>query len=134
MKQKKFVLDAYPLLVFFKKQKNWDFVSEIITEAMENKVYLSITTINLGEIYYNVLKELGKDHAEKTLNAIYMIPISIIDSDWELTKQAAIFKSKGGISYADCFAGALAKREKATLVTGDNEFQLLENEIEILWI
>ncbi len=57
-----------------------------------------------------------------------------VDADIELTRIAARFKAKGGISYADCFAAALAKHNKATLLTGDHEFEQLEKEIEIVWL
>lgn len=38
------------------------------------------------------------------------------------------------MSYADCFAAALAKHEKAELITGDNEFKQVENEMKIIWL
>jgi predicted nucleic acid-binding protein len=51
-----------------------------------------------------------------------------------MTQIAARFKVAGGISYADCFAAALAKSKDAPLVTGDREFEQLKNEIEIIWV
>jgi predicted nucleic acid-binding protein len=60
--------------------------------------------------------------------------IEVVDVNWELTRMAAEFKSKGKISYADCFAAALAKNYKAELITGDKEFKTLEGEIKILWL
>jgi predicted nucleic acid-binding protein len=44
------------------------------------------------------------------------------------------FKVNGNISYGDCFATALAKNNKAELVTGDKEFKVLDGEIKIAWI
>jgi predicted nucleic acid-binding protein len=38
------------------------------------------------------------------------------------------------MSYADCFAAALAKLKKAELVTGDKEFRQVEGELKILWL
>jgi predicted nucleic acid-binding protein len=38
------------------------------------------------------------------------------------------------MSYADCYAAALAKARKADLVTGDKEFKPLEVEIRIQWV
>jgi predicted nucleic acid-binding protein len=35
---------------------------------------------------------------------------------------------------ADCFAAALAKREKAEIYTGDPEFKTAEREIKIVWL
>jgi predicted nucleic acid-binding protein len=38
------------------------------------------------------------------------------------------------MSYADCFAAALAKSRKAELVTGDKEFKQVESEITVRWL
>jgi len=134
LNQKKFVLDAYPLLVFLKKQKNWEKISDLLSKGIKNELNIMITVVNLGEVYYSVLKDAGTEAAETVIDSVNYLSISIVESNWELAKQAAIYKSKGGISYADCFAASLAKREKAILITGDKEFLQLKNEIEILLI
>jgi predicted nucleic acid-binding protein len=39
------------------------------------------------------------------------------------------------MSYADCFAAALAKTRNAELVTGDSEFKVVERELKkIRWL
>jgi predicted nucleic acid-binding protein len=38
------------------------------------------------------------------------------------------------MSFADCFAAALAKQKKALLLTGDPEFRQVEQEIAIDWL
>jgi predicted nucleic acid-binding protein len=38
------------------------------------------------------------------------------------------------MSYADCFAAALAKLTSGTLVTGDEEFRPLSAELTIHWL
>jgi predicted nucleic acid-binding protein len=62
------------------------------------------------------------------------LPISLIPADLELAKQAAIFKASKRMSYADCFAAALAKIRRVGLVTGDPEFKQVEAEVKILWL
>lgn len=62
------------------------------------------------------------------------IGIKFVDPDWSLTKIAAGYKVKGNISYADCFAAALAKQKNAALLTGDPEFKPLEKEVDIVWL
>ena len=49
-------------------------------------------------------------------------------------RRAAELKAKKKMSYADCFAAALAKLRKAELVTGDKEFRQVAGEVKILWI
>jgi predicted nucleic acid-binding protein len=51
-----------------------------------------------------------------------------------LAKQAALFKASKRMSYTDCFAAALAKLRKVELVTGDEDFKQVEEEVKILWI
>jgi predicted nucleic acid-binding protein len=62
------------------------------------------------------------------------LPIQLVIADLELAKQAAIFKSSKKMSYADCFAAALAKHRRVELITGDKEFKQVEGEIKILWM
>jgi predicted nucleic acid-binding protein len=38
------------------------------------------------------------------------------------------------MSYAGCFAAALAKLRKVELVTGDEDFKQVEGEVKVLWI
>ncbi|MCC6210625.1 MAG: hypothetical protein IT513_06225 [Burkholderiales bacterium] len=38
------------------------------------------------------------------------------------------------MSYADCFAAALAKERKADLATGDKEFKQIEGEVSVRWL
>ena len=57
-----------------------------------------------------------------------------VSEDLQLVQQAAIYKASHKMSYADCFAAALAKLHKAELVTGDTEFEAVEEEIKILWL
>ncbi|MBA3505068.1 MAG: PIN domain-containing protein [Betaproteobacteria bacterium] len=47
---------------------------------------------------------------------------------------AGTFKARHRMSYADCFAAALAKHRKSDLVTGDKEFKQVEGEVSIRWL
>ena len=93
-----------------------------------------MTSVNYGEVYYIVLRECGQQKAEEIERVIQTLPIDIVDVDIAMAKEAARFKAKYKISYADCFAAALAKTRKAELLTGDNEFKGLEHEFKVCWI
>lgn len=58
----------------------------------------------------------------------------MIDADWPITRTAGTFKARHRMSYADCFAAALAKDRKAELVSGDKEFKQIEREVSIRWV
>jgi ribonuclease VapC len=48
--------------------------------------------------------------------------------------QAGETKSNAAIALADCFCAASAKKNSATIVTGDPEYQKIAEEFEILWL
>jgi predicted nucleic acid-binding protein len=87
----------------------------------------------LGEIWYSIARTVSPAQADALIAEIQGMSIEIVDADWKLTYQAAIFKSKGGLSYADCYSAALGKLRQAEVVTDDPEFQKLKGEITTAW-
>lgn len=131
---KRYVLDSYALIAYGREEKGAAEVAEIIDEGLKDKAELYLSVINWGEIYYITLRNFDHKRAELFKETIARYPITIVEANKELTLQAAQYKANHKISYADAFAAALAKMKKATLVTGDKEFKVLENEIKINWI
>lgn len=128
------VLDSYALMAFFEDEPGADFVRGLIHKAVESDTSLLMTVVNLGEIWYSIARNNSLEIADQYVHEIKGMGIEIVEADWNLTRQAAMFKANGNISYADCFAAALAKLKKAELVTGDKEFKSLEGEIKISWV
>jgi len=128
------VLDAYALMAFFEDEPGADFVRGLIHKAVESDTNLLISVVNLGEVWYSIARIDSPETADQYVHEIKGLGIEVVDIDWTLTRQAAAFKASGNISYADCFAAALAKNRKAELVTGDKEFKVLEGEIKISWL
>lgn len=127
------VLDAHGLLVFLEKEAGYEKVEQSFVAAIEKDRYLLMTSVNFGEVYYIVLRECGQEKAHEIEKIIGTLPIEIIDVDMQLAREAARFKAAHKISYADCFAAALAKQHKGEIITGDKEFKSVENEIKIAW-
>jgi len=128
------VLDAHGLLVFLEKEAGFEKVESFFVNAVEKDNYLLMTSVNYGEVYYIVLRECGQEKANEIEKIIRTLPIEIVDVDMHLAKEAARFKATKKISYADCFAAALAKFHKGEVITGDKEFKVFENEVRISWI
>ncbi len=128
------VLDSYALMAFFEDEPGADLVRDLILKAEESKVNLLMSVVNLGEVWYSIARTNSPEVADQYIGEIRGMSIEIVDVDWQLTRQAAVFKVNGKISYADCFAAALAKVKKAELVTGDKEFKPLDGEIKISWV
>lgn len=131
---KKFVLDSYALLAYCEGEKSGIIVKDLLKKASFYEVEIFLSVINWGEMYYIGLREGGKERAELYRSVISKYPISIIEANKEITLLAAKYKAFNKISYADAFAAALTEQRKATLVTGDMEFKLLENKIKIHWL
>lgn len=131
-----FVLDSYALLAFFRNEDSAEKVEQILNEAVTDKHQLYMTCINAGEVYYMSTRKDGVAKAEIAWKAIHQFPIHIIDADLEFTLAAAKLKAKYSISYADAFAAALTIKRKATLITGDVEFDALKNEVgfKVKWL
>ena len=128
------VLDSYSLIAYFEAEAGAKLVADVIKTARDSGVLLLLSVVNWGELYYLTLRETGPEGADQVLDAISSLPIEIVNADRELTQEAARLKARGGISYADCFAAALAKIRKSELLTGDREFKQLADVVKILWI
>ena len=128
------ILDAHGLLVFLEKEAGFEKVESFFVTAVERDNSLLMTSVNLGEVYYIVLRECGTEKAQEIEKIIKTMPIEIVDVDWLLAKEAARFKATKKLSYADCFAAALAKVNKGELITGDKEFKSVESEVKVTWI
>lgn len=128
------VLDAYAVMAFFEDEPGADVVRGLILKAEERDVTLLMSVVNLGEVWYSIARTNSTEIADQYVDEIKGMAIEIVDVDWQSARQAASFKVKGNISYADCYAAALARIRKAELITGDKEYELLKGDIKIAWI
>ena len=128
------VLDSYSVIAYLENEPGAKKMIELLKMARDSGTDLLLCVINWGEVYHITRRELGPDRAEEVVALLHSLPIEIIDADTPLTKVAAEFKSKHKMSYADCFAAALAKSRNGEVVTGDKEFEQVEKEVRIHWI
>lgn len=128
------VLDTYSLLAYFEGEAGKETMIEVFRSARDSGRDLFLSAVNWGEVFYITLREEGRKRADEVAHLISTLPTQIIPADLELAKQAAEFKATKKMSYADCFAAALAKLKKAELVTGDKEFNQVEGDVKILWL
>lgn len=128
------VLDSYSLIAYIENEAGAEQMIEIFRVARDSGKAIFLSVVNWGEVYYITLREAGQERADEVAHLISTLPIQIVPADLELAKQAALFKATKKMSYADCFAAALAKLKKAELVTGDKEFKQIEGEVKILWL
>jgi ribonuclease VapC len=128
------VLDAYSLIAYLEGEDGTDKIVEVLKVARDSGRALLLCVVNWGEVYYITLREAGRERADQVAHLLSTLPIQFVPVDMELAKKAAELKASKKMSYADCFAAALARLRKAELVTGDKEFNQVEGEVKILWI
>lgn len=128
------ILDAHAVFVYLEKEPGYEKVRDLLSRATETGRHLFMTTVNWGEVYYCTKRERGEDTAEEVMRVLDSFPIEVIDVDKQLAKQAGSYKAEKKMSYADCFAAALAKVKKGELITGDKDFKAVEADIKILWL
>ena len=120
-----FVLDSYALLAYFRNEAGGEKVEQLLNEAVADKHELYMTCINAGEVYYMAHRKDGADKAALVWKALQQFPVHLTEVDLAFTFKAAGLKATSKLSFADAFAAALTISKKATLITGDHEFDAL---------
>jgi len=127
------VLDSFAILGWYRREESELQVQRLL-ENQEHERWM--TVVNLGEVYYRTAKEADLLIALEALEMVERLPIQFVEANRTLTLAAADIKAQYALSYADCFAAALALQLDAAVVTGDPEFEQLERAgiISIEWL
>ncbi|MEO8435434.1 MAG: type II toxin-antitoxin system VapC family toxin [Pyrinomonadaceae bacterium] len=133
-KPRAIVLDSWAIMSYLGGEPSAEKVADIMADAHEEDIPLFMTVVNAGEVWYILAREVSVAEADSSIRQLRQLGVGFIDVDWDLAHEAAGFKSKHKMSFADCFAAALAKAKKAQLITGDQEFKQVEKEINITWL
>jgi uncharacterized protein len=133
-KPKALVLDTWSVIAYFEGEPAGQQVADVIADAHESGTPLMMSVVNVGEVWYLFARKSSETEADQSTKELTQLGIEFIEIDWPLAREAANFKSKRRMSYADCFAASLAKEKKAELVTGDSDFKQVEGEVKIVWV
>jgi len=133
-KAKAYVLDTWAVIAYLEDEPSASQIADLIATAHEEAIPVYMTVVNVGEVWYTIAREVSEADANGSIKELRDLRIQFVDADWELTQEAARFKSQNKMSYADCYAAALAKNYKADLVTGDREFKAVEKVVSIQWV
>ena len=134
MSGKGIVLDAWAVMAFLEDEPAGVKVAEILAGASESDAPIWISVVNLGEVFYILTREIDEPQAERSIAKLLDLGIRVQDADWALTRMAAKLKAHYRMSYADCFAAALAQQKDATLITGDEEFRQVTSLVSIIFV
>ena len=133
-KSKALVLDSWAALAYLGGEASSQAIADLIASAHEDRIPMCMSTVNAGEVWYILAREISEARADEAVADLTGLGIELIAADWPLTRLAGKFKARHKMSYADCFAAALAKDRKSDLVTGDKEFKQVEGEVSIRWL
>ena len=133
--KKKRLLDSFALLVYLNKEKGFQKVRDMLAEAQKSGEFILMNEVNVGEVYYILFRKRGQKQADYFLETILAaLPIAIITNTFNDVIDAAKIKAEYPLSFADCFAAALAWKQDAPIVTGDPEFKKIEHLVTVEWL
>ena len=128
------MLDSFAVLAFLFAEPGHEKVLAVLEKAAEADSALLIAAPNWAEVRCIVERKVGFATWREVRARLLGLPLEIVSAGQELSELAGELKVAKKMSLADCFAAALAKREKAEIYTGDPEFKAMEREIKVVWL
>jgi predicted nucleic acid-binding protein len=128
------VIDSFALIAYFRDETGAEVVESLLAVAAKKDHSLHMSDVNYAEVKYSILKKNGAAAWAEASSILAGLPIQFHPTNRELADSAGDLKARYKMSLADAFAAALAKEQKAELITGDPEFRALEKELNIIWL
>jgi predicted nucleic acid-binding protein len=133
-KQPVYVLDSFAVLAYLDSEIGGERVQMMLQEASRGKAQVMLSIINLGEVLYITEREVGLVPAQAALAAIEQLPIEILPVTKEAVLAAAHVKANYPVAYADAFAIVAARESSGAIITGDPEFQAIQELVAVEWL
>ena len=134
----RYILDACALIAYLNDENGAETVENIFHQTLNGRTSVVMGIVNLLEVYYGVLREVGAYKADEILKICRSLLIGIISSiSDEVFKEAGRVKASYRISLADSLALGLALTTGDFLLTADHhEFDAIEEKesIKFFWI
>ena len=128
------IYDSFAILKLFQKERHYQRVARLLDEDLKNQQTPLLQIINFGEIIYRTKKDFGEEAKTRAIQNVMRLGFRIVPASDNLVYAAAELKGSYAISYADAFLLATALREKATIVTGDPEFEKVQFLCRLEWV
>lgn len=128
------LFDSCALLCHLQMEPGSERVRDLLEEARRSSVPCLLNVINFGEILYITQRKFGAEARMRAFVLVQQMGLAILPCHDNLVYAAAELKAVHSISYADAFALATAREQKACLVTGDQEFRRVSHLVQIEWV
>ena len=129
-----FALDAFALMGMLLAEPAGPRVRTVLRVAERQGRPVLMSLINFGEVLYNVERRVGPRRTARMVSELRRTPIQVLPVTHARTFHAARLKVRHGLGYADAFAAALASEFHATLLTGDDDFHVVDGLVDIEWL
>jgi len=132
-----YILDACALIAFLNDEEGAEKIENILNQSVTNDVSVSMSIVNLLEVYYGELRDKGNDIAQIVLDMVQYYSIKIVNTISEqVFMEASRLKAGYKISLADCIGLATTLELSGQFVTSDHhELEVVEEkeEFPIFW-
>jgi len=129
-----YLLDSFALLAYLNDEPGGGRVQEVLALAKSHKCRLVMSLINLGEVLYITERTRGLPAAQAVQALIESLPLELVEASRDLILDAAHIKASHALSFADAFAVASAMCESAIILTGDPEYQTVDDLVRVEWL
>jgi predicted nucleic acid-binding protein len=134
----RYILDACALIAYLNDENGAEIVENVFHQTLNGQTSVLMGVVNLLEVYYGVLRDVGVYKADEVLKECRSLPIEIINSiSDDVFKEAGRIKASYRVSLADSLALGLALTTGDFLLTADHhEFDAIEGKepIKFVWI
>ena len=93
-----YVFDTFAMIAYFLAEAGGEKVKDLLRRVERDELSLSISLINLGELFYILNRERGRSEAEAILEDLRLLPITFCDATEERILSAARLKAEYSIS------------------------------------
>ncbi|MCL1997447.1 MAG: PIN domain-containing protein [Turicibacter sp.] len=133
-----YVMDACALLAVYNGEEGAKVVADILRDARNGTVEITMHSLNLLEVYYGTYRDLGKEEAAKLLEDVGKLTMRINATiSPQMLEEAGRLKATYKVSLADSIALAQAAVLGAKLLTADHhELDIVEQKepIKFQWV
>jgi len=120
------IIDAWAVLAYLRAEEpGASVMRRYFRRARSGNLRLLLNVVSLGEIFYRLIQLIGEEEASERLTQIKSLPIELVAVREPLALEAARIKAAHPLSYADAFAVATGRTERAPVITGDPEILAL---------
>lgn len=129
-----YVLDSFAVFAYLQNEAGGSRVERLLQAAARREVICRLSVINAGEVVYGIDRRGGIEAVRQFLVLLGESAILVEPATWERVLAAARVKARYRLSYADAFAAGLAQELGGTIVTGDPEFHLVADLVNVEWL